>query len=302
MNIDRNKVRLSKAQVIQRFSAQWGAARKKEATLRGMKDFCQQFHSYLTENFTTNVSIETLQGLFLVSESQACLDGDIVENVVQFRARRDVLSSSKGDSNFDMICCKFLERLCRRQLWYCYQNLVGMFESTIVKNPSIDCKGITVKHVLQQLLKKNAVEIRYSMGKSKAKTVTALGNKFISYINRLGPDRPVDRNALEVAYGRFIQSVPPDVMKLPFKPIVDYLKEKKVVKFSSGTAVITYSKQKRFATDQHFVRRHQKADGQDGVNTGGNDTINSSQKHTISKQLTRYLIFILGNNEVLSTI
>ena len=171
MNRGTAKNALAHEQLVKFLTDRWNETKTKEADLEDMKSFLHNFVATVKAHFDKNISIHKIQDLFMVSDCQACLQGDVINNEVEFKTREGRTFSLPGDSNFNKICCKFFEFISKEKLWRGYSALQDMFDQTKKNNPSIDCLGIALKDVLRRLMKSNVVEAKYFKASSK-KTLT----------------------------------------------------------------------------------------------------------------------------------
>ena len=297
---------LNQAQITNMLTNQWDAAKTRGAALSDMNKFLNVFQSNIKQLYHVSVSIDMLQNFFMTSNSQACLARDVLDNSVQFRAKRGAVLNSEEGSNFASICCKLFERISKKRNWYGYPDLEAIFLSVERKNSNIDCLGIALKDVLRRLMKRNVVEIRHfkvrpKTGMTANQATSMLTNQFIGYIKMLGDDRPKNRNALKVAYTTFLRDLlakNPCIENVPFDVVVQRLKGNKFLRFEPGAANITYLKHRNLSTDQHFGRLQQiRASASNlnlfndhQMNAGKEASRNTSWGHTINRQMARYFI------------
>ena len=301
-----SKKRLTREQTVQRLQAKWNRQKTKGAPLSVMEKFLDGFYTSLAAEFDVEISLKHLRGLFMVSKSQACLHQDIFVNKVEFKAKAGAsLEPSEDDNDFDKLSCKFFERILKRQLWYTYSNMEGMFHGVQRKNRDINCQGISLRDILQRLLIRDVVQIRHIKLKKQKREAKhgvqdTLVKNFITHLNSLGVNRPQNRNALIATYENFLQNMPnkpANFDNIAFTDITDQLKARRIIKFSSGSANVIYLKQKHLATDQHFGRRQQKnsKSNQAGEQSthrehAGGNTKNAKQQTTLNKDITRYFV------------
>ena len=171
MNRGTAKKTLTREQLVQFLIVQWNETKTKEAELEDMKSFLQNFVETVKAQFVTNTSIQKIQDVFMVSDCQACLQDDVINNEVEFKTREGRTFHMPGDTNFNKLCSKFFDLISKEKHWRGYTALKKMFDQLTKNNPSIDCLGIALKDVLRRLMRSNVIEAKYFMAKSK-KTLT----------------------------------------------------------------------------------------------------------------------------------
>eukprot|EP00112_Aurelia_sp_Birch-Aquarium-sp1_P002861 Seg1318.1 transcript_id=Seg1318.1/GoldUCD/mRNA.D3Y31 product="hypothetical protein" protein_id=Seg1318.1/GoldUCD/D3Y31 len=237
---------LSKKEVLQMLSTDWHACNIADNVVKDLDEFLQKFYSNLTAQYDTEVTETHLRCQFLISKhkKQFCLFQDITSLI--YNVDKSITLGNNG-LKFENTCNLFssiLLEIADPDQFYSHAFFKEAFEGIGKKNP-----GINLFDVLIRLIKENFLILSYSQDVSvNLNQASSMQNqnanpapiehahdKFMKYLEK---KMPKDRVALKALF-----ESERDVFGLNdhlFEDVVKRLKERKFLRFESGSAKIAY--------------------------------------------------------------
>ncbi|XP_065066981.1 putative helicase MOV-10 [Rhopilema esculentum] len=212
--------------------------------------FIENFFQRISTRFCVNDSLSYYQELFCVSRDLVCMFQEILEGKVVFRAKVDLDFELVETRVFNKVCNEFFCRFARTRSWHSIKTLEEMF-AALKRKDEYTYQGVALKDVIVKLIKHGVLEMRYKKEEKKMPgfNPNLLYGKFTAHLKDLGDSKPEDRAELLDEFNRMFPHNSED-----FTRVVQKMKNKKFLKFTSGHARIIYLKAKKIATNQHFAK------------------------------------------------